>query len=161
MTAQITWTDDQGAAALDNGLPVCIFTNWEAYYVPDGPRPHGLGDQRPYKWVHADVFGARFSLEEIPERLLPLALRLCAHLEKGGEVEVETDDLEGNVYLCYLAKTAAELRPLIRMTNRHLRRYRIDFDLVNADPVFLSAFVPDVDASMMRVAYDENEWVGS
>jgi hypothetical protein len=101
----ILFTDALGSDTLDNGFPAPgdRFRGWTPIDEPIGPLHHALGTGVPYKWVHREDHGARFTIAYIPNESQALAARLVAHLKRGGSVRVETGDTQNNVYdTCYL-----------------------------------------------------------
>lgn len=131
--ASLQWTDDEGAETLVNVMPdaASVFTDWVPFQRSVGPRHTALGTGIPYKYGHRTDYGATFRLEHIAMHDADTAARLLRHLENGGSVTVNTDDMDGNVYTAYIAEDGDTDGALTRM-GAPLVEYVLDLKLINA-----------------------------
>lgn len=102
--ASITFTDNDGAVVLSNGLtsPGDRFRAWVPLVSPIGPLHHALGTGIPYLYEHRCDHGAKFQLPYIPNASQSDTLRLIRHVLRAGVFTVSTGDAYGAEYECYL-----------------------------------------------------------
>lgn len=109
----ISFTDDTGAATLDNGLRSIAggvasrFSNWNAKAHAVGADAVALGTGIPYQFTFRTDQTARFQMEQLPASTQAVALRLMAWLQRGGSCVAYTEDDSGRYYTCYLAPGGA------------------------------------------------------
>ena len=131
--ASIDWTDDEGAATLQNvlaGTGWCRFASWEPAPVVVGQVRTLLGTGARRVWAYRTDRGATFALEDIAHTDMALMDRLSEHLATGGTVSVTTGDADARVYpTCGLAPGAAA--PKAKLTDRAALYYRMEFALVD------------------------------
>lgn len=133
--ARLLFTDEIGSAVLDNGLTTVAggvagrFRDWMPTKRPVGAARHALGTGQRYHFRFRREFGARFRLAEIPQHQLPTAVRLIAHLEDGGTVQVDTGDAEGRVYAT--CGMAADQPPTIELGDATQRTYVLTLAVIN------------------------------
>lgn len=132
---RVIFTDAIGSATLDNGLGVAgeglaaRFRGWTPFQRPIGPAKTALGTGARYQFAFRTDYGAAFSVAEIPETTVPVALRLMAHLLNGGTVRVETEDAQNRIYTsCGLAPDA---EPTLELADPGHRLYRLALALIN------------------------------
>ena len=102
MASSLEFTDAIGPATLANGYPPPgdRFAAW----VPQSPlqavEAEALGDGTLHVFEFHAKYLATFELRYIPQDQIAVALRLIRHLNRGGEVTVNTGDASGNTYTC-------------------------------------------------------------
>ena len=108
--AKIVFTDTLGAVDFNNGLTTTAlgvasrFSAWTPFQRPIGPAATALGTGARSQFAFRIDYGASFEIRDIPVSSLSDALRLMAHLERGGTVEVQTADAASRTYTtCCLA----------------------------------------------------------
>jgi hypothetical protein len=111
--ASIAFTDGDGAATLQNGVPNPgnRFRGWTPRTMPVGAAETSLGTGARFMFAFRTDHTATFTMTEIPMASLATALRLMAWLLGGGTCAVTTGDNASRVYpTCGLAEgTAPEL----------------------------------------------------
>jgi hypothetical protein len=102
--ASISFTDGSGTVEISNTLTSVAsrFQKWVPLVNPIGPLHHALGTGIPYQYEHRCDHGAKFVLPYIPNTVQSDCTRLLRHLLRAGSITVDTDDLTGNSYTCYL-----------------------------------------------------------
>ncbi len=131
--ASIEWSDELGFASLDNGLPDpgSRFMGWEVLTDPIVRKREGLGTGIPYAYRFRSDYGAKFSLREIPDtaaRQVVLA-RLRRHLKEAGTVTINTGDVEGRIFDCYLYPGG----DVVLGYDPKIRKRSVTLSLMNAD----------------------------
>lgn len=152
MASSITFTDDVGAATLQNGKPSygAHFSGWVPMKDPIGDAAYRLADEALTLVRSSWRYSASFTLEGVPAstvggvRMVDIAARLIAHLKNGGQCSVTTDDLSSAVYAtCGLTKGTA---PSFQLTNRALMEYTFSVTLTNqaVSPVLMTCHYASV-----------------
>jgi hypothetical protein len=105
MASSISFTDAAGFATLTNGYPAPgdRFAAWEMDSPIVGPEEEALAGTL-YVWEFRADYLASFELHDIPQDHVATALRLIRHLNRAGEVTVNTGDALGRFYVCQKAK---------------------------------------------------------
>jgi hypothetical protein len=98
--------NDGSAATLTNGYPPPgdRFAGWEMDSPLMGVEAETLADGTLHVFEFHVKYVASFELRDIPQSQVATALRLIRHLNRGGEVTVNTGDSEGNIYTCQKVK---------------------------------------------------------
>jgi hypothetical protein len=124
MASSISFTDATGFATLTNGYPAPgdRFAAWTMMSPIIGPEEEALAGTL-YVWEFRADYLASFELHDIPQDHVATALRLIRHLNRAGEVTVNTGDALGRFYVCQKAKgTQPELsRPDPQTLRRTLK----------------------------------------
>jgi hypothetical protein len=102
MASSLAFTDDLGAATLTNGYPAPgdRFAAWTPKSPLKAVEAETLADGTVHVFEFHAKYLATFELRYIPQDQWRLAMRLIRHLNRGGEVTVNTGDAEDNVYTC-------------------------------------------------------------
>lgn len=107
--ASITFNDGT-SSTLDNGLTSVggavgsRFNGWTPRTIPIGPTATALGTGARTQFIFRTDYGASFTMDEIPNTSLSVALRLQRHLLSGGVVTVTTGDSASRTYTnCVIA----------------------------------------------------------
>jgi hypothetical protein len=100
--------NDGSAATLTNGYPPPgdRFAGWEMDSPLMGVEAETLADGTLHVFEFHVKYVASFELRDIPQSQVATALRLIRHLNRGGEVTVNTGDAEGRTYTCQKLKGA-------------------------------------------------------
>jgi hypothetical protein len=100
--------NDGSAATLTNGYPPPgdRFAGWEMDSPMMGVEAEALGDGTLHVFEFHTKYVASFELRDIPQDQVTSALRLIRHLNRGGEVTVNTGDAAGRIYTCQKVKGA-------------------------------------------------------
>lgn len=139
MATRITFTDRIGAAVLTNEKPVPAdrFMNWTPVSVPIGEAAHRQSDNARTMFRFHDDFGARFELPHIPSigtgspkvASVDVADRLKAWLIEGGTCQIETGDIDANIYAtCGLMPNTT---PELELTDKQLLEYTLRLAVIN------------------------------
>lgn len=98
--ASIDYSDDDGATSFSNGLPAPAdrFNGWTPLSPVVGAEAEALGTGEGFIFEFRADYGVSFTITEIAQDNAAAALRLIRHLNRFGEVEVVTDDLDGRTY---------------------------------------------------------------
>ena len=135
--ASITFTDATGTATLTNGKPAPMdrFNSWTPFTVPYGDPARRQSDMRLVLFELGTMYGAGFELRKIPvqavggTRYVTVALRLIAHLLRGGTCSVATDDAVSSTYAtCGLAPDAD---PSLVLSDPKQLEYTLALRLIN------------------------------
>jgi hypothetical protein len=102
LASSIEWDDDEGSATLTNGYPAPgdRFRGWETSSPLKGVEAETLADGTLHVYEFHVKYVASFELPYIPQDQWRNAMRLIRHLNRGGEVTVNTGDVEANIYVC-------------------------------------------------------------
>jgi hypothetical protein len=102
LASSLEWTDAEGFAELTNGYPAPgdRFAAWVTSSPLKGVEAETLADGTLHVYEFHAKYLATFELRYIPQDQWRLAMRLIRHLNRGGEVTVNTGDAEDNVYTC-------------------------------------------------------------
>ena len=143
MATAITFTDEDGSVSLSNGKPVPgdRLAGWVPLVQTIGPEsgnPVALGSGITYGWEHRIDYGARFSLEHIPQADLRDVVRLIRWLTRGedtpssnnGEIVVNTGDVVPNSYTCRIWPGSV---PQLEQMDRGMIEYRLTLEVLNTD----------------------------
>jgi hypothetical protein len=135
--AYITFTDDIGAATLNNGKPAGAnrFSNWVPNSVPVGDAAERDSDGALIMMQIRDDWGATFELRGIRAAvvagvsMLDVADRLRRHLRRGGQCAVHCEDAADHVYAtCGLAPGTT---PTLAQTDRRTLEHALSLALIN------------------------------
>lgn len=128
--AYISFTDDIGAATLDNGKgdPASRFANWMPMTRPVGEAQTRQSDGRRIMYRLRDDYGASFEFRFIPYAKVATADRLIYHLLNGGACVLYTDDSALRSYTAYLAPGT---EPQFTMTDPKFREYTLSLSVIN------------------------------
>ena len=121
MASSLEFTDDDGTATLTNGYPAPgdRFAMWQTDSPLASVEAEALADGTLHVYEFHAKYLASFELRDIPQDQWLVAMRLIRHLNRGGEVTVNTGDAEDNVYTVQKQKgTKPELGPPDRVTLR-------------------------------------------
>jgi hypothetical protein len=102
MASSLTWSDGEGAGELTNGYPAPgdRFAAWKTDSPLKGVEAEALADGTLHVFEFHAKYLATFELRHIPQDQWSAAMRLVRHLNRGGEVTVNTGDVESRVYTC-------------------------------------------------------------
>jgi hypothetical protein len=114
--------NDGVPATLTNGYPAPgdRFAGWQMDSPLKGVEAEALADGTLHVFEFHAKYHASFELRDIPQDQVAVALRLIRHLNRGGEVTVNTGDADANVYVCQ--KVAGSSPELGKPDPRTLRR---------------------------------------
>lgn len=130
MPTSIDWTDSIGATSLANGRPSPAdrFSEWTPGWraIKHESVPIGTGDIESFEF--REDFFTHFELRGIPDTSHGLCLRLKRHLDRGGQVTVNTGDDAAHVYT---AKKLPGGEVTLRPFNIQRRLFAMVFDLRN------------------------------
>lgn len=121
MASSIAFADNEGAAELTNGYPAPgdRFAAWTPKSPLKSVEAEALGDGTLHVWEFHAKYVVSFELRHIPQDQIEVALRLIRHLNRGGEVTVNTGDAGDRVYICQkLMGSEPELGPPDSVTLR-------------------------------------------
>jgi hypothetical protein len=106
MASSLEWTDDVGAGELTNGYPAPgdRFAGWEMDSPIHGVEAETLADGTVHVFEFHAKYHVTFELRDIPQDQVAMALRLVRHLNRAGEVTVNTGDAEDRSYTCQKVK---------------------------------------------------------
>jgi hypothetical protein len=132
MASSLEWDDDQGAGTLTNGYPAPgdRFAAWETDSPLMGVEAEALADGTLHVFEFHVKYVATFELRDIPQDQWRLAMRLVRHLNRGGEVTVNTGDSEGNTYTCQKLKGS---QPSLGKPDPNTLRRTLKLTLRNTD----------------------------
>jgi hypothetical protein len=102
MASSLVFTDADGEATLTNGYPAPgdRFAAWETDSPLQGVEAETLADGTLHVYEFHVKYVASFELRHIPQDQVGTAMRLIRHLNRGGQVTVNTGDSQSNVYTC-------------------------------------------------------------
>lgn len=132
--ASITFNDGT-SATLDNGLTLVggavgsRFRGWVPRTIPVGPTATALGTGARTAFVFRTDYGASFTMDEIPNTSLSVALRLQRHMLAGGVITITTGDASSRVYTNVCVAPGGDVR--IELTNAAELLYSMTFDVIN------------------------------
>lgn len=128
--ASIDFTDSTGAATLESPMPSPgdRFANWTPFPVPVADRKWGLGNAQPHQFAYRTDYRASFEIRNLDAEDMPVVDRLIRHLSDGGQVTVNTDDVNAAVYTCYLAEDTV---PELSFADADLIEYTLALVLTN------------------------------
>jgi hypothetical protein len=128
--AILTWTDDVGAATLQDWAPGA-----GSYLCAYVPRTDPIGQGRTLLatgarvfWRYRTDYTANVELRLLPVSALPLVNRLRAHLLNGGTIALDTGD-GTNTYATL--GLAPESDPDLRLADPRRRLYTFGFRVIN------------------------------
>lgn len=134
------------------------FAGWTPFQRPIGPAVTGLGTGARYQFAFRTDYGASFEIRDIDVVLLPKVLRLMAHLEGGGTVRVQTDDVAGRVYPnCCLAP---ESEIALTQANATDLTFTVALSLLNLDAApMLCEYTSVIGPSSLLFGWDVSQSV--
>jgi hypothetical protein len=106
MASSLEFEDAEGFETLNNGYPAPgdRFAAWHTMSPIVGPEDEALGSGTLYVWEFRADYLASFELRDIPQSQVAVAMRLIRHLNRAGEVTVNTGDVDDRIYVCQKAK---------------------------------------------------------
>ena len=134
--ASITFTDGTGAATLDNGLTGSAggvgsrFAEWVPFTRRVGERATALGTGASYAFTFRIDYGATFTMRDLPNTGLAIALRLVRHLEGGGTCTVTTSDAASRAYTTCSIDPEGQ-SPALAFQDAQFLTYSLSLSLIN------------------------------
>ena len=132
--ASVTFNDGT-SATLDNGLTLVggatgsRFRSWTPRTIPVGPTATALGTGARTQFIFRTDYGASFTMDEIPNTSLSVALRLQRHLLAGGIITVTTGDASARVYNNCVLSPGGDVS--LTLSNPQELLYSMAFDVIN------------------------------
>jgi hypothetical protein len=132
MASSLEWDDDQGAGTLTNGYPAPgdRFAGWEMDSPLQSVEAETLADGTVHVFEFHAKYHVTFELRDIPQDQVASALRLIRHLNRGGEVTVNTGDAASRTYTCQKVKGS---QPSLGKPDPNTLRRTLKLTLRNTD----------------------------